>query len=265
MKNLNKINKMMRIKKFKNQKGAVLIFGVLITSIILVIGSGVGVFMISEIVNTRKIDNSVIAYYTAECGIEQGLYEIRKKGKNINDIDLADVDVAGAGSWTRLASDKDDNVSISFLENNDIVFVNLYDPDAQDSNNVIDYHAGIDAFTIECESAIDSLSFLKISYYEWSPEISSLIISQTIPIQTAPCDGSVYPFTSARADTAYKIKIKVDWADAYNIVFKAYNSNDTTTDANLAEIIDKNVINSTGTYVGSKSGVRAEMLVDPPW
>lgn len=253
---------MIKIKNFKNQEGAVLIFGVLITSIILVIGSGVGVFMISEIVNTRKIDNSVIAYYTAECGIEQGLYEIRKKGKNINDIDLADVDVAGAGSWTRAASDKDDNVSIAFLENNDIVFVNLYDPDAQDSNNVLDYHAGVDAFTIECESVIDNPSFLEISYYIWDSEISSLV--STGSTQNAPCDGYIYPFTSITTNNAYKISIKVNWADAYNIVFKAYNDN-FIDDTTLTQIIDKNVISSTGTYVDSRSGVRAEMLVDPPW
>ena len=256
---------MIRIKNFKDQKGTVLIFGVLITSIILVIGAGVSVFIISEIVNTRKIDNSVIAYYTAECGIEQGLYEIRKKGKNINDIDIADVHITGAGSWTRFASDKDDNVSMPILKNNDVIFINLYDPDAQDSNSVLDYHAGVDAFTIECQSDPGHLSFLEITHYEWNSEISNLDLISATQDAECICDGHICTFASAEKSKAYKIKIKVNWADAYNIVFKAYDNNTIFNDTTLTQIIDKNVISSTGTYIDSRSGVKAEMAVDPPW
>ncbi|MEA2088312.1 MAG: hypothetical protein U9O55_00495 [Patescibacteria group bacterium] len=245
--------------KMANQKGTVLIFGVLITSIILVMGAGVSVFIISEIVSTRKIDNSIIAYYTAECGIEHGLFEIRKKGKTINNIDMADIQVAGAGSWTRIASNKDNDIFIPLVEVGGNFYINLYDPDAEDVNGVIDYHAGVDALTIECQNG----SSLLINCSVWDPEMSSLTLA--IPNYYMHCNNGIHVISFPLKNRAYRFYVQAAFVDAKDIIIKAYDDNDVSNPANQIEIINKNIINSTGTYVNSKAGVRAEMDIDPPW
>lgn len=63
---------------FKTEKGVSLLFVVLITSIILAIGLGVNAILIKQIKMTEEIGHSVKAFYAADSGIEQALYDLYK-------------------------------------------------------------------------------------------------------------------------------------------------------------------------------------------
>lgn len=60
------------------QKGAVaIILAVLLLSVLSVIGLGIAVLMTNQIVMSGQVGNSVVAYYAAEAGSEECLYELR--------------------------------------------------------------------------------------------------------------------------------------------------------------------------------------------
>lgn len=79
------ISKFLKFKKtsvepciFKNQKGVSLIISFFIMIIILAVVLGVTVLLYSEIKMIRNIGNSMVAFYSADSGIEKVLYYDRK-------------------------------------------------------------------------------------------------------------------------------------------------------------------------------------------
>ena len=60
------------------ERGVSLFFAVLIMSVILAIGAGISTILIQEIRMTGEIGHSVVAFYAADSGIEQQLYNFYK-------------------------------------------------------------------------------------------------------------------------------------------------------------------------------------------
>jgi len=69
---------MLFFKKTPKQTGMILVITLMITSVLLSIAVGFGVFIISDLRQARQIDNAIMAYYAADAGIEQSLFLIRK-------------------------------------------------------------------------------------------------------------------------------------------------------------------------------------------
>ena len=66
-------------KNIIQQQGAISIFlAVLLLSELLVIGLGVSFLTVQQMEMSRQVGQSVIAYYAAEAGAEECLYEVRK-------------------------------------------------------------------------------------------------------------------------------------------------------------------------------------------
>ncbi|MCK4744553.1 hypothetical protein KAS41_00625 [Candidatus Parcubacteria bacterium] len=259
------------MRYLKEQSGTVILLGIIITMVILIIGSGISVLVISEIKQSGNIDKSATAYYLAEYGLEDGLYEIRKRGKSINNIDESNVSAA-SGSWSRTASDKRDDVAIDLLSNNEYTFINLYDFDAVDAEGESDYHANIDAITVECHNlstSTDDIAKIEIKIFELNLDTMNLELSNNIiPNQSIHyCKDpenegyTAYSNTSITTDKALQIKIRAI-GDAYSLIFKAYTDNNCSAQA---QIMDKQIIKSSGTYIQTKAGLQAEMELEPPW
>ncbi|MCK5459894.1 hypothetical protein KAI52_02165 [Candidatus Parcubacteria bacterium] len=255
----------------KEQSGTVILLGVIITMIILIIGSGISVLVISEIKQSRSFDKSVTAYYLAEYGVEDGLYEVRKRGKSINNINESNVSAAN-GSWSRTGSDKRDEVATNLLSNNEYILVNLYDFNAVDTDGINDYHANIDAITIECQNLSSStadiarvlVEFFELNLDSMNLESSSGIIpNPSVHFCKDPGDTSytAYGNTSITTNKALQIKITAI-GDAYSLIFKACLDNSCLAPA---QIMDKQIIKSSGTYIQTKAGLQAEMELEPPW
>lgn len=66
------------MKKNIQEKGVALFLAVLIMSVILAIGLGIGGILIQQIKISGNIGDSVVAYYAADSGIEQQIYDLYK-------------------------------------------------------------------------------------------------------------------------------------------------------------------------------------------
>ncbi|OGY44146.1 MAG: hypothetical protein A3B89_03305 [Candidatus Buchananbacteria bacterium RIFCSPHIGHO2_02_FULL_40_13] len=68
--------------KYKNEQGIILILALMMVSILLSIALGFGIFILSDLRQAAEIDNSVVAYYAADSGIERTLYLFRHGDKD---------------------------------------------------------------------------------------------------------------------------------------------------------------------------------------
>lgn len=64
----------------KNQQGVILILSVIMTSVLLSTALGFALFIFIDLRQARSADNSLVAYYAADAGIEKSLYLFRKAG-----------------------------------------------------------------------------------------------------------------------------------------------------------------------------------------
>jgi len=62
----------------KKLKGSILFFGLVIISVVLLIALGLTNILISQFMILRGIGDSVIAFYAADSGVEEVLYELYK-------------------------------------------------------------------------------------------------------------------------------------------------------------------------------------------
>ena len=78
-------------KSFQKQDGVILVLSLMIMTMLLSIAFGFGVFILSDLHQAREIDNSVVAYYAADSGIERTLFLFRKGDKErISDLTISD-------------------------------------------------------------------------------------------------------------------------------------------------------------------------------
>lgn len=96
-----------------NEKGIILIITMMIMSVLLSTAVGFGIFIISDIRQASEIDSSVVAYYSAEAGLERSLFLLRKENdaQIINStVNLINIESAKNGTM-------DNNNAIWSIEN----------------------------------------------------------------------------------------------------------------------------------------------------
>lgn len=69
--------------QFSNQRGISLLFTVLITSLILAVSLGISALLIQEMRMMGEIGYSVIAFYAADSGIEEAIYDLYQSSSPI--------------------------------------------------------------------------------------------------------------------------------------------------------------------------------------
>jgi len=79
-------NKLLKIQKIikTNHQGSILLLAMLIMTGSLVTGLAIGNIIISEVRQSRNIDDAITAYYLAESGLEQSVYLYRKDNATFN-------------------------------------------------------------------------------------------------------------------------------------------------------------------------------------
>ena len=64
---------------FKNNQGSILLLAMLVMAGVVTVSLGTTTLIIAEIQQSVKLDQSVVAYYAAESGVERSLFQARKK------------------------------------------------------------------------------------------------------------------------------------------------------------------------------------------
>lgn len=92
-----------------DKRGVILVFTLILLSVLLSTALGFSYFIIADINKARAIDDSIIAYYAADAGIEESLYLLKKQEatESLNSLTLlngsGEMNVSG-GAWDILDS-----------------------------------------------------------------------------------------------------------------------------------------------------------------
>lgn len=110
----------------------ILPLALVMTAAILLGGVTLGIILIGTLRRSAETDDSMVAYYAADAGIERQLYEVRKKNTLIGDLASLNGSFSNGSTWESASSSRfavsDEKLFPEILEG-DFQFVDLFDPD----------------------------------------------------------------------------------------------------------------------------------------
>lgn len=117
------------IKQIKlSEQGSLLLMSMLILSGIVTAAGTVGILTLQNLRQAVNVDQAGIAYYAAESGVEDGLYELRKKETAVASLSASGA-LSNSATWARSVINTSPTLTKTVAQN-DFWEVNLYDPDA---------------------------------------------------------------------------------------------------------------------------------------
>ncbi len=163
-------------KEIKKEKGVILVMAMMILALMMSSVLALARIIMGEISMTRNIDNSIIAFYTAESGIEKGLYYVKKSGENYNFDDFENLPYESYSFNDDLereikiteASIEADYWSVYNVPEEEVVHVSIIDPSGSLTNPFVhgknNYKVG---WEIEdCSAHTDERLEITLEYFE---------------------------------------------------------------------------------------------------
>lgn len=235
----------------RDQQGSLLLMSILILSGIMTAASSFGIITIQNLRQSVLIDNGVRAFYAAESGIEDGLYELRK-----NETAVASMGASGAlsnaATWDRTVATDIQSLTRD-LDENDTWEISLFDPDSSLS------------------SLASTVKSLKLA---WTGSGSEWVQAQIIPWTTSGTLGapSTQLFSAASnpatvnlqdaSTVLYRVRIKALYGGITDMTVKAYSG--LNLGGSQVDVPGYITMYSTGEYSLSNQVVRAQMPHRPP-
>lgn len=239
-----------------------MLLALLIMTTIMVASTGLAVIVISEIRQARSIDNSILAYYGAESGVEESLYKIRQQEAALADLVKAEDLTNGVGWFLKSedVSDMMDKVEINELKSGQFVELDIYNPEGLPTDTRY-------LEIILKEQPLDKIGF-EVSWFGWEQGELSKYASQTVDFSSFTYDeGSGYYRLDPPIDLAddlaekfaYRVKIKALYNTVNFMEIRAYN------EASEARQIPARIAAAVrGEYRGSRQTINFEMPRQSP-
>lgn len=251
------ISKIQFKKMFKKKRGSVLLLALLVMSTIMAASTGLATIVISEIQQSRSIDNAILAYYGAESGVEESLYKIRKEEEIIGNL-IKEEELTNGVIWRIGENDISnmvDKVSVPELKRGQFIELDIYDPASQEPT-VIRYLG----LTVGEESGN-----AEVSWFGW--QAGNLSEYKVIPdVLLRENERRIIDLASAIGlQFAYRVKIRSLNSDIKNLEIRAYSS-DPMGDEDAEPQTMPARIQSTvrGEYRGSRQAIYFEMPRQSP-
>ena len=233
-------------KIIQSKDGSLLLMSILIMAGMVTGASSFAVITMQNLKQSISVDNGIRAYYAAESGIEDALFEIRKNETAITSMSSSG-SLSNAGTWDRTIA-KDVQSLTKDIDKNDFLEINLFDAD----------------------SSLSSLSNpIKSIKLAWTGIGTEWVQVQIIPWSTSSTigDPSEQVFSSASnpaivnlldsTATLYRVRIKVLYSDISDITVTAYSGlNAGGVQVNIPGYL---TIYSTGEFSRTNQVVRAQM------
>lgn len=125
-------------KKLKSRKGSTLLLAIFVLGAMLIVGLGTSLLALQQLKISREVRKTTVAYYVAEGGIEDALWQLRKNEKTITD--LANYHSPSAGfdlsATTTLSFTDQEEILYDHLAVNEVVSADLYSLDQLVNNNI---------------------------------------------------------------------------------------------------------------------------------
>jgi len=250
-----------------NQRGAALLLALLMMSGLVVVGVVLGDLTISELRQSRNLDQSMVAYYGAESGAERAIYEWRQSGSDsgFTSIDCLNEDTLSSVGWTCESAPATLN-EISFTLPEFIVKeIPLYLP------TQLNVNSGVESATVDWQSADPTTNleypWLEVTLLSWDASDAQVnfasdahVTKRLFPCSPAAvggvvCDQAV--INDFVASNSYVVRLRALHNDVSNVTIKFYDGG-----ANPVDIgTYLKTGDFTGTYENAKQGVRVQVPV----
>lgn len=249
-------------KSFRKQSGSVLLLALLVMSTIMAASVGLASIVISEIRQSRSIDNAILAYYGAESGVEESLYKIRKEGKPIDDL-VVEKELSNGVEWY-IESDDISNmvnkISVPELKKDRFIEIDIYNPDSEERTDIKYLEL------ILLEKPLEKADF-EISWFGWEGGILSdyKTIFRNFSLFNLDEEDGFYKYRidlaePSGAQFAYRIKIKALYNNINFLEIKAYDG----IDGEQVDIPARIQATVRGEYRGSRQSIDFEMPRQSP-
>jgi hypothetical protein len=214
-----KIFKLEITNKHSWTSGSVLLFALLIMSSVVIGSIGIGTLIFDLLQQTRITDSSTLAFYAAESGIEQSLFNARRTGKIPDSYgELEANNLANITKWWGSATGTTEIIYTEINEN-DFIEVDLYDPDAPAIATNIDH-----VEVIWSDSCV-GCSVLRASVASWLPGAQITWTEDTARFDH-PFEfiGGFAELSLGPPTKLYKLRLRAKNNTLENVVIRAHDS-----------------------------------------
>jgi len=191
------------VKKIKaNNQGVILVFTLILLAVLLSTALSFSYLIINDINKARSIDDSIVAYYAADAGMEESLYIVEKQGLTSSLEKLKELRPSGAltesgGSWDILNStDYEPSVLRQRLYNGQSVKFFILN---RQSGNLTK------SITLEWYKGANTAPKLQVSLTQLTPQLQQGDGSLIYYTDTSEVEGADTEYNGLEAPTCYNL------------------------------------------------------------
>lgn len=232
----------------RDERGTVLLFALMIMSSVIITSGSVAAVIIGSLQQSRAIDNSIVAYYAAESGVEEALFKVRRDGV-MPDAVVSPQAMGNGASWTRTVAPSEPVVYAGTLAQDALVEIALYDPDQPTTETPV---ASVSvSWTDDC-GGCSVLEAAMVGWQSggpiiWDPNAATYLFS----------GGSAS--LSAMTGRLYRLRLLARGSDLMNVQIRAYDSS-----GQAVEVPGRVKVVATGIYVNVRQSLTITMPRETP-
>lgn len=261
------------ISKFRDERGSILLISILILSVVTITAAGTAALALGALRDAQATDAAMFAYYGAESGVENALYNIRcdssTQGCN-SDAALSTFSVQSPQSLTNGVKWQRDvgpvkQVVFSRIPLDKTVELDLYDTDANTTyTNLRQFTAEFTNAAYVANPSTNVPPVMNVELVGWNPTNLGTISWDQSATETVT---SLYPISQSGTyinlphPWPYKLRIRAAKAAMENVRVRAY---DGATPPNIVPIPGILRIDSRGDYGGTRQLVSVVLPRHPP-
>lgn len=225
-----------------------MLMSILIMSGMVTAASSFAVITMQNLKQSISVDNGIRAFYSAETGVEDALYEIRKNETEISDLNNDVGYLSNGAAWSRTIA-KDIQQLAKNIDENDFLEINLFDADS--SLSALSNPIKSLGLSWTDEGSQDAWIEAQITPWDSNGDIG-------IPFTRLISPGSSGIVNLQGADNVlYKVRIKPLYDDVQDMTIIAHS--ELNAQGNTVDIPGFLTIYSTGSFSRTNQVVRALM------
>lgn len=226
-------------------RGNILPLALVMTTAILLSGVTLGITVLESLRRSVETDDSMIAYYAADAGIEKQLYEVRKNNATITSLGSMSGSFSNSSSWVSADSNRFLTTTVktfSSLSEGEFQFVDLYDPDQ------LNAAANIGKVTWTWSGGCQ----MELGYAEWDTA-SGVVIPNAFVIAVGIGGSGTQNLNAARA---YRLRFRAKGCAASNLQVQVFPTSGSAVPVSFPGDI---TIASDGSYKRTKQAIAVTM------
>lgn len=233
----------------RRAKGSILLFALLVMAAVMIGSVGLGSLVMNLLQQTKAVDQSLIAFYAAETGIEESLFNARKTGNLPGSY--TDRTVTGGSTWSSVVSDTK-AVIYATIPKDEFIEINLFDPGDPT------FATDIAKVRIDWNDSCGGCSVLRASMVSWLPGAP---IAWMPNAETRTYDFMVKPaeIMTGPPNKLYKLRLRSRNATLESVEVKAYDVG-----GEPVALPGRIEIDVTGEYGDTRRRLLASMLSGAP-